>query len=243
MKSRSTLAPHPAAHAVSLTCAPGARRKALRATATALTLSALTALALMATAMPAHALYKVVRPDGTVTYTDRPPQQETPSKAGQSGTKITTVAASSSANIDPSSLPYEVRIAAQKSPVVLYTAENCQPCVQGRALLMQRGIPFQERTAKSGEDLAAWKEVTGGTQAPVLTVGGQKLSGFQNGAWTAALDGAGYPSASKLPSSFKQADASSIAPERKLTAATKPEAAAPVQATQAAPSAPGGIRF
>jgi glutaredoxin len=219
----------------------------------------LAAAALLLISGQAHALYKVVQPDGTVTYTDRPPQTQATATGSSTGTgaangakktgsaTITTVAAAGAASVDPSSLPYEVKMAAQKSPVVLYTVEKCAPCDQGRSLLRQRGIPFQERTAKTNEDRDAWKEATGGTQAPVLTVGSQKFSGFQESSWTSSLDAAGYPKANKLPGTYQQAQASSIAPER---AAAKPAGssrpsrdASPALATQATPSAPGGIRF
>lgn len=184
--------------------------------------------------LPAWAQYKVVGPDGKVTYTDRPP----PSAEGKTvplrgGRDV----AGSDAN-----LPYALRNVMGRYPVTLYTTADCAPCDQGRQMLRQRGIPFRERTATTDADRAAWASAVGGTQAPVLTIGSQKLSGFQDAAWNSYLDAAGYPRESQLPASYTPP-----APQPLVAVAPAPQPdAAPAPApTPAAPPPPasGGFRF
>ncbi len=192
------------------------------------TLAAVSALA----APCAHAQYKVVGADGRVSYTDRPPVD---------GSRVTQVTTQSGGGVDETALPYELRMAIQRNPVILYTADNCDPCRAGKDLLSKRGVPFQEKTLSSEEDKEAVKTAMGSAGLPALKVGSQKLTGYEAGAWNGALDGAGYPSVAKLPSTFKQAQATTAAPR----AAPKPapsKAPAPRE-TVAAPPAAGGIRF
>ncbi len=194
------------------------------------TLLALATLAALA-APNAHALYKVVGADGRVSYTDRPPVD---------GSRVTTVTANSGSDGE-AQVPYEVRQAMQRNPVTIFTAENCDPCRVGRDLLMKRGIPFQEKTQSSEEDKTAIKDAVGSNGLPSLKVGSQKINGYEASAWNGALDAAGYPASSKLPSNFKQAEATTAAPR----VAPKPaptKAPAPKEAV-AAPPAAGGIRF
>ncbi len=198
------------------------------------TLIALAALATL-TAPNAHALYKVVGPDGRVAYTDRPPVDNS---------RVTQVTAGSShGSADGEvTLPYEVRQAMQRNPVTIFTAENCDPCRVGRDLLARRGIPFEEKTLVTAEDKAAMKQSVGGVGLPSLKVGTQQINGYEAGQWNGALDAAGYPSSSKLPSNFRQAEATTAAPR----AAPKPPAAKappPPRDPVAAPPATGGIRF
>ncbi len=196
----------------------------------------LIALAVFASLAPpsAHALYKVVGPDGKVGYTDRPPVDNS---------RVTHVTPGASASPDGDvAMPYEIRQAMQRSPVTIFTADNCDPCRVGRDLLARRGIPFQERTLASEEDRAAMKESVGSNGLPSLKVGTQQIQGYEAGQWNAALDAAGYPASSKLPSNFKQAEATTAAPR----AAPKPPASKappPSRDPVAPPPAAGGIRF
>lgn len=197
--------------------------------------AAFAAVAATLAAPSAHALFKVVHPDGRVSYSDRPPESE----AGKAAPRVTPVTNSVHAGASDGALPHEVREAARRFPVTLYTADGCDPCAQGRELLMRRGIPFNERRATSAEDRAAWKGTTGSTEAPVLAVGAERIAGFNSSSWTSSLDAAGYPSTSKLPTTYKQAEVSNIAPPKAAPKAAPKPAPAPV----AAPPAPGGIRF
>lgn len=201
------------------------------------TLLALAAALATLAAPSAHALYKVVHPDGRISYSDRPPEQ---ASSGKSAARVTSVTPGSSA-LNDVALPYEVRQASLRFPVTLYTAEGCDPCMQARELLVRRGIPFSERKASTPADRAAWKSTTGSTEAPVLAVGGERVPGFNAASWNSTLDAAGYPATSKLPSTYRQADAGTIAAPREVAEPKKPIRPAPEPV--AAPPAPGGIRF
>lgn len=158
-------------------------------------LFALTVAAAALAALPAWALYKVVGPDGRVTYTDRAP----PTGAGrvqqvrQDGSAAATVA-----------LPPGLREPVQRFPVTLYTSADCgDACEQGRRLLAARGVPYQERRASSDDERDAWPRIVGGTDAPVLMVGQQRVRSFAPQAWNDTLDLAGYPLRSMLPAAYQ----------------------------------------
>ncbi len=201
-------------------------------------------MGLMLLANPAHALYKVVGPDGKVSYTDRPPIA--------SNDKISTVKPSgvTTAVDNPStSLPAALRQVATKFPVVLYvTTPECEPCNAGRSFLRQRGIPYVERSVTTTEDSEAFKRIAGANDVPTLTIGSQVLRGYSASEWVQYLDAAGYPPTSTLPTGYKHAEATPLVPPRTVTqapaarpVATPAPAAAP--AAPAAPPNPSGIKF
>jgi glutaredoxin len=190
------------------------------------------ALAAAALAMPAHALYKVVGPDGKVTYTDRPP-------SGADG-KVTPLTATGSAlATDPADLPLELRQAVARYPVTLYVVADCEPCDSARALLRQRGIPYAERIVVSDADADALLRLTGTRDLPTMAIGVQHLRGFSADIWSGYLDSAGYPRESRLPAAYQYPAATP------LTQRAAPGPAQPPSAptTRAAPASPSGIRF
>ena len=206
----------------------------------AVRLAALAVLSASALAsMPAHALYKVVGPDGKVTYTDRPPVSPE--------NKVGSVNTSGGSGSD-ASLPYELRQAAQRYPVVLYTAASCGPCESARALLRQRGIPFTERTVATPADSAAMQRLIGRTDVPAVTVGSQVIGGYNAGETNTYLDAAGYPKRSVLPANYVAPPASPLTSAAAPAASAAPSApgtpaepaAAPVPA---APGTPPGFKF
>lgn len=194
---------------------------------TARPLSALPALAAVAcllwAAAPAWAQYKVVAPDGSVTYTDRPPVQ--------SNLRITPMGRNATAPAPGTEvgLPVELRQVVARYPVTLYTAADCPPCDSGRKLLQQRGIPYTERSVSSDDDGQALERLVGGRTVPSLTVGAQPLRGFNEADWAGFLDAAGYPKESKLPRNWPPATATP------LVARAAPAAAAPAAAQAPAP--------
>jgi glutaredoxin len=209
---------------------PARRRHALR--------TASLALALACLAMPAAAQYKVVGPDGRITYTDRPPSD--------TSARVTTIGRSGSV-IEASpqeALPQELRQAATRYPVTLYSAADCAPCEAGRQLLVQRGVPFTEKRIVSDDDAAALDRVVGARTVPSLTIGSQALRGLSPTDWNAYLDAAGYPRESRLPRGWQAPAATPMverSPVRAVAApASAPAAAAPVER---APTAPSGLRF
>jgi glutaredoxin len=213
-------------------------------TRTAWTLSAL----LAAAALPCAAQeYKVVQPDGSTTYTDRPPAG-TAARVTPIG-RTPGAAAAVAGRSDPG-LPAELRLTAQRYPVTLYTAADCAPCDAGRRWLAQRGIPYRERRVVSQEDEAALVSLVGGRSVPSLTIGAQPVRGFAEGDWAAYLDAAGYPAESKLPRGWQPPPVTPLVEPPARTADTAPALTAPRLPPAARPAAPapaapasGTLRF
>ena len=195
-------------------------------------LTAITA-ALLFAAPSAHALFKIVGPDGRVTYTDRVPS------AGEG--RVMPVDGMTGRASDPA-LPFALRQVATRFPVTLYTASNCgEACALGRSLLAKRGVPYTERTAETDEEREAWVRLVGGLEAPVLKVGEQMLRGYAPVAWDETLDVAGYPRQSLLPANYQ-------APPAMPMIARQPPPQRPAPRPTTAPavdpgSNPSGIRF
>ena len=195
-------------------------------------LTAITA-ALLFAAPSAHALFKIVGPDGRVTYTDRVPS------AGEG--RVMPVDGMTGRASDPA-LPFALRQVATRFPVTLYTASNCgEACALGRSLLAKRGVPYTERTAETDEEREAWVRLVGGLEAPVLKVGEQMLRGYAPVAWDETLDVAGYPRQSLLPANYQ-------APPAMPMIARQPPPQRPAPPPTTAPTAdpgsnPSGIRF
>jgi glutaredoxin len=191
------------------------------------------AAALVLAAPSAHALFKVVGPDGKVTYTDRVPS----ANEGQ----VMAVDRDTGRASDPG-LPYALRQVATRFPVTLYTVSNCgDGCALGRSLLTRRGVPFTERTADSAEEREAWGRVVGTPEAPVLKIGGQTLRGYGQMAWDETLDTAGYPRQSLLPPNYQAPPPLPLIERRPA-----PQKAAPQPAPESTvdpKSNPAGIRF
>jgi glutaredoxin len=169
----------------------------------------------------AHAQYKVIGPDGSVTYTDRPPVA--------SNVKVTPVgrnaARGAPAGAD-AALPPDLRQAVQRHPVTLYTAVNCQPCDAGRRLLQQRGVPYSEKRVTTDDDARALERIVGGLTVPAVMIGAQPLRGFSDQDWTAYLDAAGYPRENKLPRGWPTPEATPLV-ERAAPVARAPAPPAP----------------
>ncbi len=141
-------------------------------------------------------VYRWVDKDGKVHYSDTPPAEPTKT--------LTQKRVGGGYAGEEAQMPYATQVAMQKFPVTLYTGGDCgDPCRQGRDLLGKRGVPFTERDAQANaEDAEALKRLVGGMDVPVMTVGANKVKGFDDGAWHAALDRAGYPRTA-LPSQLR----------------------------------------
>ena len=217
------------------------------------TLAALSIATLMAVSAHAQGVYRIVGPDGKVTFSDKPPPDAKPpagpAAAGGAGTTASRPA-----------LPYELQQLAGKYPVTLYSANGCGPCDSGRALLTKRGIPFTEKTVNTNEDLTAFARISKENAIPLLMIGGQAVKGYSDSEWSSYLDAAGYPKQSVLPASYRPAAAEPLSPLK--TAAEAPartDAAAPANSGHQQPPAetrrrpppapavnpnnPAGIRF
>ncbi len=196
----------------------------------------------------AWAVYKVVGPDGSVTFTDVPPSSGNATLL--SGPQTRAQHASSS---EGSGLPPRLRQLEQQAPVVVYTAPGCKACDDGIQLLRQRGVPYSETTIVSPQDAQAFKAFDPQLQVPLLSVAGVKLSpGFNAGAWNQALDSAGYPQHSELPKDYRFAiprpltGPATAAPGLNGAAqgpAGRASAPQPSVAPPADPNAPPGFKF
>ncbi|MCB1978947.1 MAG: NrdH-redoxin [Burkholderiaceae bacterium] len=192
----------------------------------------------------AQTVYRIVGPDGKVTFSDRAPEKVAP---GERSTAL-AVPETGSSN---ASLPYELRQVVQRFPVTLYSDAQCPPCDSARSMLVARGIPFSERTVATNEDIDALKRLSGSANLPFGTIGSQQLVGYSETEWTQYLDAAGYPKQSQLPRNYQRAPASPLVeakPAQPAQApASKPDArrrVAPAPAPSGpTPSNPAGIRF
>jgi glutaredoxin len=201
-------------------------------------------LGLAAISASAQGVYRIVGPDGRVSYSDRPPPAADARTVGSSS--------SPAAGDSAAQLPFQLRQVVARFPVTLYTAKECAPCNSGRNLLNARGIPFTEKLINTLEDGEALKRLSGESSLPILTIGSQQIKGYSDTEWTQFLDAADYPKTSALPGNYRR-------PTPAPLVAAKPIAAPPVtgasnNTTPAAPrpaevpvvppvSNPAGIRF
>lgn len=199
--------------------------------------------------LQAQQVYRIVGPDGKLTFSDRPPP------ASASNSRISEAnAPGGTGSPPPAGLPFELRQVALKYPVVLYTGDNCAPCGAGRSLLTSRGVPFSEKTVTTAADTEALQRLSGEASLPFLTIGSQQLKGFSDAEWTQFLNAAGYPKSPVLPSSYRMPAPVPLVAAAALPAASpsgegnapkaamKTPAARPVQAPTDS-SNPAGIKF
>jgi glutaredoxin len=138
-------------------------------------------------AAPAHAaMYKWVDAQGRVQYSDTPPP---PSARKAEEHKI------SPNTIQTTGAPFAVQEAAKRNPVTVWMSDCGELCNQARDYLARRGVPHSLRNPSRQSEQEAWKQVSAGDNSvPLLLIGTtQKLKGFDEGQWSAALDAAGYP--------------------------------------------------
>lgn len=204
-------------------------------------------------AVGAQQVYRIVGPDGKVTFTDQPPP---PSAGGRSGPVAATASSGGSMQ-----MPLELREATSRFPVTLFTGAKCEPCDAGRNLLNGRGVPFNERSVSSAEDGEALRRLAGDNSLPLLTLGSQQIKGFSDVEWHQYLDAAGYPRSSRLPSGFRNSPVTPLVSTQRASTPTAQAPAAgeaaqpPVLRSRVSPSTappaeaeqpddnPGGIRF
>jgi glutaredoxin len=184
-------------------------------------------------------VYRIVGPDGKVTFSDKPPvdkqakPQLAPSVAMPGGSAA-------------GGLPFELRTVSSKYPVTLYTGDGCGPCNSARSFLGSRGVPYSERTVATNDDAAALRRLAGEVRVPFLTIGSQQLRGYSETEWSQYLDAAGYPKTSQLPPGYRNPPPAPLVAVQQAQpqAAAEPEAPQQpqVQAPSLEPRAPG-IRF
>ena len=121
------------------------------------------ALWTVASAAMAQTVYRNVDQNGKVSFSDKPPAANAVQALPRTG----------SSTAGNANLPYELRQVVQRYPVTLYTSEECGPCGAARSLLVTRGVPFDERTIKSNEDIEALQRLKLSTD---IAVQGRKTS-------------------------------------------------------------------
>lgn len=183
-----------------------------------------------------------VGPGGRITYSD----------AATAPAGSATATAAPSAGL--ANLPYGLAQVVQRYPVVLYASKDCAPCQSGRNLLVNRGVPFSEKTVESNDDVAALRRLSGTQDLPVLTIGAQRIQGYADAEWSDYLDAAGYPKSSQLPASYRRPAATPLVPPSASSpakaeappatrGAATPAPAAPSIAPPRTSTNPAGIRF
>ncbi len=207
------------------------------------------AMLLGAAALHAQTVYRIVGPDGKVTFSDKPPAATTATVTARSASGRLA-----EGNLQNSNLPYELRQVVARFPVTLYAGAGCVPCNAGRLMLQARGIPYTEYAVASNEDVEALQRLSGEKSLPYLTIGGQKIKGYSEAEWSQFLNAANYPATSQLPSNFRNLAPKPLVSTQKLstqpeTAETREAEEEPAAAASAAPTPgaspanPAGIKF
>ena len=143
--------------------------------------------------------YRWTDDKGVVRYSDRPPP--TSAKNVQK-LEIET----SKPGAAP--VPYELARLQKDYPVTLYTSPTCKEgCALARTALNKRGVPFKEVQVFDPDTNEELKRVAGALEVPALIVGRSVQRGFEQGAFDALLDSAGYPRAGVLPALTHKAPA------------------------------------
>lgn len=190
----------------------------------------------------AQAQYKVVNPDGSVTYTDRPPVA--------SNVRVTSLSRNNARAVlaKEIGLPPELRSVVQRHPVTLYSMADCAPCASARKLLQQRGVPYSEKSVTTEDDVSALVRLIGARTLPAMTVGAQPVRGWSEQDWNSFLDVAGYPRESRLPAGWQVPEATPMVERVAANARGPATPAAPPPPVEAppvpdAPPAPSGTRI
>ncbi|MDR3157786.1 MAG: glutaredoxin family protein [Zoogloeaceae bacterium] len=148
--------------------------------------------ALFAASLPAQTWRWIDPATGRTMYTDTAP----PGNAKN----VVRINASGYADdeYDPD-LPYTIRMASEKYPVVLYVGTDCDACKEARDLLNKRSVPFTEKVVQSEADQVELSKLVGDTYVPSVLIGRQKIRGFDAASYHSALDLAGYPKVEGAP--------------------------------------------
>ena len=191
----------------------------------------------------AQQVYRIVGPDGKVTFSDRPPEKP--------DAKVATVRSGSSQAEANATLPPDLRRIANQYPVTLYLTRDCDDCSAARQVLTSRGIPFAEKTIISNADISAFKQLSGSDTLPALSISSQFLRGLQENEWKSYLDAAGYPPQIQLPAAYRRPAPEPLvpagdAPAKPLSDAkpkAKPAPELPVAPRRATENNPAGLQF
>ena len=115
-------------------------------------------------ALPASAgVYKWKDAQGRIQYSDSPPP----------------AAKSTQLKLQSFTGPVQVSRAIEAdSGVTIYTTEWCGVCKRAKAFFAQNGVPFREWDIEKTEFGAIKFQQLGGSGVPLITVGSEKMAGF-----------------------------------------------------------------
>jgi glutaredoxin len=136
-------------------------------------------------------MYRVVGPDGRVTYTDQAPQGKGTSvkevnipsypepQRWQAPTPTSEAASTSSSKGEAPASP--------SNELVMYSTQSCDYCKQARSYMRARSIAYRE--VDVGKDKAGAAEFArlGGKGVPLFSLGRQTLAGFSADSFDAFL--------------------------------------------------------
>ena len=135
--------------------------------------------------------YRWVDQNGKTQFSDSPPPP------GAKDVRKTNITAAKPASAQQ---PFEVARLQKDFPVTLYSSPPCKEgCELARGALNKRGVPFKEVQVFDPDTTEELKRVSGALEVPTLLVGRSVQRGFEQGAFDALLDSAGYPKAGVLP--------------------------------------------
>ncbi len=122
-------------------------------------------------ALPAFAgVYKWTDARGRMQYSDSPP-------AAAKATQL---------KLQSFTGPVQVsRAIGADSGVTIYTTEWCGVCKRAKAFFAQNGVPFREWDVEKTEFGAIKYKQLGGSGVPLITVGSEKMMGFDASAFMA----------------------------------------------------------
>jgi glutaredoxin len=152
-------------------------------------------LALAAGAAAAQQLYRWTDEKGRVHITDTPP----PAGAKDVQKRPGTIGPSTGADQSSANEPYALQVARKNYPVTLYTSPGCEGCADARRLLNARGVPFQEVSVTSREQVDKLEQAVGANAVPSLLVGATVQRGYHEALYHSILDAAGYPKTGAIP--------------------------------------------
>ncbi len=115
-------------------------------------------------ASPAFAgVYKWTDAQGRIQYSDSPP----------------ATAKTTQLKLQSFTGPAQVSQAiGADSGVTIYTTEWCGVCQRAKSFFKQNGVPFREWDVEKSDYAAAKFKQLGGSGVPVITVGSEKMMGF-----------------------------------------------------------------
>lgn len=142
----------------------------------------------------ADTVYKVVQPDGTVTYSDQPPTAGASTRLEFRNLPATPLSESAlrfRAEIERS---LKARAAAPKDPQAgelrLFTASWCPHCKRAKAHLAARNLRFTEYDIDTPDGMAAFIQASG-RAVPLLVSTSGRVQGYSEGKYDQFLSASG----------------------------------------------------